>query len=228
MRISGATREFNRTSPCGANGVVCSRATEGPCLGRECSNRAPDPQGEFRNASPQEVVDLSPRTDNGLRLQYLANRSVATRHFGRLYDRLWPGTETQRTLYDASHRLTSTNERDRHLQSGRSWTTDPDHRGADGVERLLTSGEAAPCYEVRSDQAPDSDPSASHFDSSTTSAVPNSGPYRTVRTQPRGGGHRQGHSQDRLGPAPITPAASTSAPIASSARSSTSSTAACT
>jgi hypothetical protein len=35
---------------------------------------------------------------------------------------------------------------------------------ADGVERPLSSGEAAQFSEVRSDQAPDSDPSSSGID----------------------------------------------------------------
>jgi hypothetical protein len=34
VRISGATRQLNRTIPYGANGVVCSRATKGPCPGK--------------------------------------------------------------------------------------------------------------------------------------------------------------------------------------------------
>jgi hypothetical protein len=45
----------------------------------------------------------------------------------------------------------------------------------DGVERLLTSGEAAPCSEVRSDQAPDSDTSSSGFDPEATVDHPRCG-----------------------------------------------------
>jgi len=63
------------------------------------------------------------------------------------------------------------NERDRHLQTGRSWLTNLEHRGARGVERLLASGEAALFSERPCDQAPDSDPSASYLDPSQTLAA---------------------------------------------------------
>jgi hypothetical protein len=37
----------------------------------------------------------NPGTDDGIRLQNLVNRSVATRFLGRLYDRLWPSSDAQ-------------------------------------------------------------------------------------------------------------------------------------
>jgi hypothetical protein len=62
------------------------------------------------------------------------------------------------------HRLSAINERDRHLQTGRSWSSDLDQRSAQGAERPLNSGEAAPFSLVPRDQAPGSDPSTSHLD----------------------------------------------------------------
>jgi hypothetical protein len=56
------------------------------------------------------------------------------------------------------------NERERHLQTGRSWPAGHQQPEACRVERPLRLSETAPFCEVRADRVLRSDPSASHLD----------------------------------------------------------------
>ena len=70
------------------DGLAVSSGSAAPIRRRE--QRTVD--GPLASTSIERLLSgFGPRErDDGLRPQYLVNRSVATRSFGSLYDRLWP------------------------------------------------------------------------------------------------------------------------------------------